>query len=145
MGRASLSSNFAEYISYTKVKHPCRKNSFAEFLDATEFEKLSLDLPPCGKCGKPRSDIAQRFCMYCGSELVNKSTFEELVSRKIEDLPLSAWLKSKIIQETRIETVADIIFETNPSQELRKAKGVGEKRALKIIEEATKDIEEFLY
>lgn len=145
LGRASLSSNFAEYISYTKVKHPCRKNSFAEFLDATEFEKLSLDLPPCGKCGNPRSDIAQRFCMYCGSELVNKSTFEELVSRKIEDLPLSAWLKSKIIQETRIETVADIIFETNPSQELRKAKGVGEKRALKIIEEATKDIEEFLY
>ncbi|MBI0394827.1 hypothetical protein [Acinetobacter bereziniae] len=145
LGRASLSSNFAEYVSYPKVKHPCRKNSFAEFVNATELEKLSLDLPPCGKCSNPRSDISQRFCMYCGSELVNKSTFEELISRKIEDLPLSAWLKSKIIQETRIETIADIIFETNPTQELRKARGVGEKRALKIIEEATKDIEEFLY
>ena len=145
LGRASLSSNFAEYVSYPKEKHPCRKNSFAEFIDPKELEKLSLDLPPCGKCGNPRSDIAQRFCMYCGSELINKSTFEELISRKIEDLPLSTWLKNKIVSETRIETVADIIFDNNPTQELRKAKGVGEKRALKIIEEATKDIEEFLY
>lgn len=145
IGRSSLNSNFAQYINYPKSKHPCRKNSFADFLEIAELEKLSLDLPPCSRCSNPRSDIAQRFCMYCGNELINKSTFEELISRKIEDLPLSEWLKSKILKETRIETVADIIFENNPAQELRKAKGVGEKRALKVIEEATRDIEEFLY
>lgn len=145
LGRAALSSNFSEYVSYPKEKHPSRRNSLSEFIDNLILENLSLDLPPCGNCSSPRSDIAQRFCMYCGSELINKSTFEELVSRKIDDLPLSNWLKYKIASETRIETVADIVFHSNPNQELRKARGVGEKRASKIIEEATRDIEEFLY
>lgn len=143
--RGSLINKFAEYVSYPKEKHPCRKNSFSEFIDPTTLENLSLDLPPCGKCKNPRSDIAQKFCMYCGSELLNKSTFEELMSRRVDTLPLSNWLKNKIALETDIETIADIVFHSNPNQELRKVKGVGEKRATKVIEEATKDIEEFLY
>ncbi|HCQ9870857.1 TPA: hypothetical protein OMQ57_001592 [Acinetobacter baumannii] len=144
-GRAGAIFNFSELLSYPKEKHPLRKNSLAEFIEDDQISNLKLDLPKCGKCGNPRSDIDQKFCMHCGSELINKSTFEELISRKVNDLPLSAWLKRKIIEETRIETVEDIISSTNPTQELRKAKGVGEKRAMRIIEEATKGMEEFLY
>ncbi|TOP14739.1 hypothetical protein CGH21_25720, partial [Vibrio parahaemolyticus] len=85
-----------------------------------------------------------RFCMFCGSELLNKSTFEELTNKKIDELPLTSWLKNKIAEETRIETIADILFEVNPAQELRKARGVGEKKATRVIQEATRVMEEFL-
>lgn len=144
-GRASVISNFSQLIHLPKEKHPYRKNSLAEFIDNEQLSKLALDLPKCGSCGNLRSEINQKFCMYCGAELINKSTFEELISRKVNDLPLSMWLKKKIMEETRIETVEDIISSANPAQELRKARGVGEKRALKIIEEATRGMEEFLY
>ncbi len=53
-------------------------------------------------------------------------------------------VEEKIKEETRIETIADIVFSTNPAQELRKAKGVGEKKAVKVINEATRLMEEFL-
>lgn len=144
IGRAGYISNFSELINFPKEKHPFRKNSFADFISKDQLENLSLELPNCGNCGNPRRDIDQRFCMYCGTELINKSTFIELISRKVNDLPLSAWLKQKIAEETRIETVEDIILSANPAQELRKARGVGEIRALKIIEEATRGMEEFL-
>ncbi|WP_065717760.1 ORC-CDC6 family AAA ATPase [Acinetobacter baumannii] len=145
LGRSGYINNFSEYINYPKEKHPHRKNSFAEFIPKEQLENLSLELPSCGQCGNPRRDIDQKFCMFCGSELINKSTFEELISRKVIDLPLSPWLKRKIAEETRIETVADIILSTNPAQELRKARGVGERRASIIIEEAKRGMEEFLY
>jgi len=144
IGHAGYISHFSELIHLPTEKHPFRKNSFAEFIDPKKLENISLELPNCGNCGTPRRDIDQRFCMNCGHELINKSTFIELISRKVEDLPLSAWLKRKIVEETRIETVEDIISSANPAQELRKAKGVGEIRASKIIEEATRGIEEFL-
>lgn len=145
LGRSGYINNFSEYINYPKEKHPHRKNSFAEFIPKEQLENLSLELPSCGQCGNPRRDIDQKFCMFCGSELINKSTFEELISRKVIDLPLSPWLKRKIAEETRIETVADIILSSNPAQELRKARGVGERRASIIIEEAKRGMEEFLY
>ncbi|EPC0820723.1 hypothetical protein ACRV61_003097 [Escherichia albertii] len=144
LGRAGYITNFSNSITFPKEKHPVRKNSFSDFLTTEEIESLSLELPSCPNCDSPRKDIEQRFCMYCGSELINKSTFDELISKKIDDLPLTNWLKTKIKEETRIETIADIMFSTNPAQELRKAKGVGEKKAIKIINEASRLMEEFL-
>lgn len=144
VGRAGYVSNFSEMINYPKEKHPLRKSSFSEFLDSDDIDNLSLDLPSCSKCGNPRQNEEQRFCMYCGAELLNKSTFLELTAKKVEELPLTAWLKNKILEETRIETIADIIFASNPAQELRKAKGVGEKKAIQVINEASRVMEEFL-
>lgn len=144
VGRAGYITNFSRSISYPKEKHPVRKNSFMEFLTAEEVDSLTLELPSCSNCGNPRKDEEQRFCMYCGSELINKSTFDELTLKKIDDLPLTKWLKKKIKEETRIETIADIVFSANPAQELRRAKGVGEKKAIKVINEASRLMEEFL-
>ncbi|ELG2963018.1 hypothetical protein K6U40_08095 [Vibrio fluvialis] len=144
VGNAAYIHNFSNLIDLKKDKHPLRKNSFSEFLEASELEGLSLNLPSCSHCGNPRLNEEQRFCMFCGSELINKSTFEELTKKNIDELPLTKWLKSKIKDETRIETIADIIFAVNPAQELRKARGVGEKRAIKVIHEATLVMEEFL-
>ncbi|NRB69724.1 MAG: hypothetical protein HRU48_20550 [Vibrio sp.] len=144
IGNAGFITQFAQLIALPKEKHPLRKNSFADFLNAEEINNLSLDLPSCSNCGNPRLNEEQKFCMFCGDELLNKSTFEELTSKKVDELPLTSWLKNKIVEETRIETVADIIFATNPAQELRKAKGVGEKRAVRVINEASRVMEEFL-
>ncbi|EJI1393182.1 hypothetical protein HJ101_17845 [Vibrio parahaemolyticus] len=143
-GKAGYISNFSSSINFAKEKHPHRKNSFAEFLSEEDISSLSLDLPSCANCNNPRSSEEQKFCMYCGSELINKSTFKELTSKKIDELPLTNWLKTKISEETRIETIADIVFSSNPAQELRRARGVGEKRATVVIKEATRLMEEFL-
>lgn len=144
VSKAGYASHFAELIQLPKEKHPLRKNSFTEFLTEEDIDSLSLNLPSCSNCGNLRSSEEQRFCMFCGTELLNKSTFEELTSKKIDELPLTSWLKNKIAEETRIETIADILFEVNPAQELRKAKGVGEKKATRVIQEATRIMEEFL-
>lgn len=144
VSKAGYASHFTELILLPKEKHPLRKNNFAEFLTDSDIASLSLNLPSCSNCGSPRNTEEQRFCMFCGSELLNKSTFEELTSKKVDELPLTNWLKTKITEETRIETIADILFEANPAQELRKAKGVGEKKATRVIQEATRVMEEFL-
>ncbi len=144
VGKAGYITNFSNSINLPKEKHPLRKNSFKEFLTKSDISSLSLDLPVCSSCGNPRASEEQKFCMFCGAELINRSTFEELTSKKISELPLTNWLKEKIEEETRIETIADIISATNPAQELRRAKGVGEKRASKVIEEASRLMEEFL-
>jgi predicted Zn-ribbon and HTH transcriptional regulator len=144
VGKSGYINNFSELINLPKEKHPLRKNSFADFTSKEEIQALSLDLPSCSNCGNPRRDEEQRFCMYCGSELINKSTFEELISKRVNELPLTDWLKQKIQVETHIETIADIILSTNAAQELRKAKGVGEKRASKVIQEASRLMDEFL-
>ncbi|TMO72012.1 helix-hairpin-helix domain-containing protein [Pseudoalteromonas aurantia] len=144
VSKAGYASHFTELITLPKEKHPLRKNNFAEFLTDGDIDSLSLNLPSCSNCGSPRNTEEQRFCMFCGSELLNKSTFEELTSKKVDELPLTNWLKTKITEETRIETIADILFEANPAQELRKAKGVGEKKATRVIQEATRVMEEFL-
>ncbi len=141
---ASYINKFSTLIGNKKEKHPLRKNSFADFLDDVEVNGLSLNLPSCSNCSNPRNNEEQKFCMFCGSELLDKSTFEELTNKNIDELPLTSWLKNKIKTETRIETIADIIFAINPAQELRKAKGVGEKKATRVINEATQIMEEFL-
>lgn len=144
LGKGGYVSNFSTSILLPKEKHPLRKSSFTEFLTEEDINSLSLDLPSCSSCENPRNSEDQKFCMYCGAELINKSTFEELTHKKVDELPLTKWLKKKIAEETRIETIADIVFANNPAQELRKAKGVGEKKASTVIQEATSLMEEFL-
>ena len=143
-GRSGFVSNFSESISFPKEKHPLRKNSFYDFMDESTFSKLSLSLPHCGNCNKPRSSQEQLFCMYCGTELINKSTFELLMGSKIESLPITTWLKEKIKQETDINTIGDVIHSLDPGQELRKAKGVGKVKASKVIKEALDWSDEYI-
>ncbi len=144
LGRSGYINHFSEYISYPKVKHPIRKNSFSELIDDNTLSDLSLDLPNCSSCGKPRASEEQMFCMYCGSELVNKSIYNQLIKTKIDILPLTKWQKERILQETNIETIGDIILNNNPGQELMKVKWIGKIRAEKVICEVKNWMDEYL-
>jgi len=143
-GKAGYVNSFSESISFLKEKHPYRKNSFAEFDYDQTLVDITLDLPNCSACEKPRSSEAQKFCMFCGSELINKSTFETLVSSTIESLPITNWLKNRIKDDTTVETIGDIILAPNPGQELMKAYGIGKKKASKVIENAESWMDEYL-
>jgi hypothetical protein len=144
IGRGSYIGKFTEYIGYTREKHPLRKNSFADFDVSGLLFDVSLDLPNCAACEKPRSNEEQKFCMHCGVELINKSTFEMLVNSKIETLPITDWQKKKIKEETEIETIGDVVLSTNPGQELMKAHGIGKHKASHVIKNAQEWMDEYL-
>ncbi|GGI72024.1 hypothetical protein GCM10007978_07430 [Shewanella hanedai] len=143
-GHGGYVTNFSESINYPREKHPLRKNSFAEFSDPELLTKIRLNLPNCPACDTPRSNEEQKFCMFCGTELINKSTFETLMSNTVDTLPITEWLRAKIKQETSVETIGDIVLSSNPGQELRKAKGVGKYKATKVISEAQNWLDEYL-
>lgn len=144
IGRTGFVNTFIESIAYKREKHPYRKNSFADFDVENVLESVSLDLPNCASCDEPRVSESQRFCMNCGAELVNRSTFEMLIESKIEALPITDWQKMKIKEETQVETIGDIVMHANPGQELMKARGIGKKKATKVIDEATAWMDEYL-
>lgn len=143
VGSAGYITGFINAISKPKAQ-PYRKKSFIDFYEEEAFKSLSLDLPDCASCGNARSSQEQRFCMYCGAELINPSTFELLIKTKIDKLPLTKFLKERIRTETNIETIGDIALANNPGQELRKAKGIGKVKASKVIEQAKVWMEEYL-
>jgi hypothetical protein len=143
-GKSGYVTNFSESINFKSVKHPFRKNSFAEFDTDNILDTVFLDLPNCSNCQTPRTSEDQRFCMNCGSELINKSTFNSLISNTIESLPITKWLKNKIITDTDLKTIGDIVLSSNAGQELRKAKGIGEVKATKVITQAESWMDEYL-
>lgn len=136
-------TTFLDSVSKPKAQ-PLRKKSFIEFYDKESFSRLSLDLPDCSTCGQARATEEQRFCMYCGSELVNPSTYRVLIDTKVEELPITTWLKERIKSETNIETIGDIALANNSGQELMKAKGIGKVKASKVIDHAKDWMEEYL-
>jgi len=143
LSSAGYVSTFLDSISKPKAQ-PFRKKSFIEFYDSGAFSELSLDLPDCSSCGHARSTEDQRFCMHCGAELINPSTYKTLIDTKVEQLPITTWLKERIKNETNIETIGDIALANNPGQELMKAKGIGRVKATRVIELATDWMEEYL-
>jgi len=144
VGRSGYVSTFKDSISCKRKKHPLRKKSFHEFDKTGILDGVSLDLPKCSNCDQPRISENQKFCMNCGVELINRSTFETLIETEVENLPLTDWQKAKIKDETKVKTIGDIVMHTNPGQELMKAKGIGKYKASKVISDATKWMDEYL-
>ena len=87
--------------------------------------------------------MPNKYCC-CGLELINPSTYRTLIDTKVDELPITAWLKDRIKSETNIETIGDIALTNNPGQELMKAKGIGKVKASKVIEHAKDWMEEYL-
>ncbi|EHH2534499.1 hypothetical protein P3576_03700 [Vibrio parahaemolyticus] len=143
IGSSGYITTFLNSISKPKAQ-PFRKKSFVDFYDKNSFSELSLDLPDCSTCGNARATEDQRFCMYCGSELVNPSMYRILINTKVEELPITAWLKERIKSETNIETIGDIALSNNSGQELMKARGIGKIKATKVIDHAKDWMEEYL-
>lgn len=142
--RGFNAKSIKEFIELKDSKHPIRKDSIENILGDNYLNLLKLDLPNCTVCGAERISENQKFCHSCGSELVTKSTFEECMGISVEELPLTDWQKNKIINETNIRTIEDFVKSANINDELRKPYGIGEKKALKIVNVVNKLIEEFL-
>ena len=125
-------------------KQPLRRK-LESILKKSTIEKIELDLPPCKSCDAQRLSSKQKFCHNCGTELITESRFEKCIKINIGSLPLlTVWKRNKILDETNIKTIGDLVFSESPASELRKARGIGEIRARQIHDNVVKYVDEFL-
>lgn len=139
--RGFSSSEMLAYLTAKPKKHPLRR-TFKTLLDG-RINNLKLNLPPCQVCNTPRLTEEQKFCHNCGSQLVNKSSFEHCLNIHIDHLPLTPWQKDQI-KNIQITTIGDFLALTNPGGELRKIKGIGPKKSEKITNTIQGTVKEIL-
>ena len=131
------------FIQRKTDKRPIRRQ-LKTMLTEEKILKLKLNLPPCNFCGTERMSEEQKFCHNCGNALVGHSAFEATLKISIDDLPIPEWQIERIKDETNISTIEDILMSQSPATELKKAKGIGNKRSSIIFEIVTELLEEFL-
>jgi len=139
-GKGFNPTEILSQIKSSPKKHPLRRN-FNSILGPNS-SKLKLNIPSCQICNTPRLTEEQKFCHNCGSQLVNKSSFEHCLNMNINELPLTDWQKGQI-KALQIQTIGDFLSLSNPGGELRKRKGIGKVRSEKItvtIQETVKEM-----
>ncbi|HEY1054302.1 MAG TPA: hypothetical protein VGE24_04180, partial [Emticicia sp.] len=110
-----------------------------------KLTSLVIDLPHCEKCNTARLNDNQRFCHFCGNELLDRSVYAECLSIALSDVPgLTDWQKQKLTTLPSISTIGDLISKQDPGTELRKIPRVGPVRANRIQEIVHSFVEEFL-
>lgn len=125
------------------TKHPKRKK-IETMLTKDELDSLTLVLANCQKCNAKRISEKQKYCTECGAQLQNISTYKKCLAVSVNDLPLTEWLKTKILTETQIKQVQDFLTLADPGSELKKAYGIGNKKSEKIFETVIKYVKEYL-
>ncbi|WP_334666751.1 zinc ribbon domain-containing protein, partial [Streptomyces cyaneofuscatus] len=60
----------AEAILRRRAKHPVRRKLEKYVQDPAAIKNLDFALPACQKCGEARANDTQKFCGYCGSQLM---------------------------------------------------------------------------
>lgn len=83
-----------------------------------------LDLAPCPKCAAPRLSDDARFCMRCGTQLVDTSVYQQLLATDIDELPLTDRRVQSILNNSSIKTIQDILVD-DESKQIRGVPGVG--------------------
>jgi hypothetical protein len=129
-GKGFKASETLTSLKSKHKKHPVRR-TLNTLLGKELIEKLKLNMPPCPICLTKRLTDDQKFCHQCGNQLVKKSSFEQCMTMDIKELPLTDWQKDKI-KSLNIISIGDFLSLTNPSGELRKARGIGKVRSEKI-------------
>lgn len=126
-------------------KQPLRR-VISSLLSKDELASLKFDLPPCSSCGTERVQQSQKFCHNCGSELIDRSTFETCISLPLHEVPgLTKWQTEKIKKElTKFKTIGDFLSAQDPGAELRRLHRIGQARAEKIIKVITGFVDDFL-
>ncbi len=104
---------------------------------ATLFE---LSLPPCAVCGEPRRNKDARFCSSCGSKLTLSSTYKQLITTDISELPLTTTRVAKIKKQSSIRKIKDILLDKE-HKELRRVDRVGPIWAERIVRLAEEFVE----
>lgn len=124
-------------------KRPLRRQ-FSTLLSEEQIARVKLDLPVCTKCGTARLTDEQKFCHHCGNPLIGQSAFELCLKIPIDELPITPWQKEKIRNETSFTNIEDIFVSQSPVSELKKAKGIGDKKSNDIMNVVTEILDEFL-
>lgn len=101
---------------------------------------FALSLPPCSVCHTPRAYEEAKFCVKCGSPLSTPSTYQDLLGRDIQDLPLTASRIKKIKENSSLRKVRDILLD-HEHVELLKVDRVGPFWAAKIMRLAEEFVE----
>jgi hypothetical protein len=99
------------------LAHSLIKTKPESLLGVNYASHCTLALPPCPKCGTPRLNEDQKFCMNCGNELRSASLFAELLRAPIALLPIPE-RKKEALKASQIETVQQIL--SDESQRFRK-------------------------
>lgn len=141
-GKGWSPQKMVERIEVPEKKHPIRRQ-LNSLLDGSDVSRIELNLPSCKSCGADRISAHQSYCHQCGTKLIESSIFEACMRIKVEDLPITENQKRRIINETEIRTLGDIVTSPDPASELRKAKSIGKVRAQRIYILAKSIEEEF--
>lgn len=141
-GRGFDTSAILNKLLSNDRKQPLRRK-YETLLTSDQLSNLTLDLPPCGNCGTIRIQDDQRFCHKCGEELVVSSAFENCMELTIEEIPLTPFQRSAVL-EANFSQIKDFYSVQNPGSELRKVHQVGAKRSQQIIFRINNVVEEFL-
>jgi hypothetical protein len=141
-GKGWSPQKMVERIELPEKKHPIRRQ-LSSLLEGSDMARIELNLPPCKSCGAERISAHQSYCHQCGNKLIESSIFEACMGIKVENLPITENQKRRIINETDIRTLGDIVSSPDPASELRKAKSIGKKRAQRIYVLAKSVEEEF--
>lgn len=143
-GKGTSLKDVPQYMQRPPARQPLRR-ALSTLLDSDELAKLKLDLPPCQQCHTARINDSQRFCHFCGAELVSSSLFEECMKLPLAEVPgISESLAARILQDTKLRTVGHVYASQNASADLQQASYVGPVRASGIIGKVTLTVNEFL-
>lgn len=136
-------SDIIDFIQKKTDKRPIRKR-MRTMLSEDKIKSIKLNLPACNKCGTERLTEEQKFCHNCGAPLIGHSAYEATLKIRIEDLPIPDWQIERILTNTSLVTIEDILMTQSPAAELKKAKYIGNKRSLKIYQIVIELLDEFL-
>jgi hypothetical protein len=131
-------------IDHPSTKHPVRKSlqSIAGF----DLGQLTLKLPKCMRCSTPRVKENQRFCHYCGAQLIDASTFNGCLETEITAVPgLTDWQKGRIIEQLpMLRTIGDFLAKQDPAAALLSVRGFGTRRTTKIVDVLNGFVDDYL-
>jgi hypothetical protein len=117
----SLGKNYKLSDVVTALRRPLAhsliKTKPESLLGNNYSSHCTLALPPCPKCGTPRLNEEQKFCMNCGNELRSASLYGELLRASISLLPIPE-RKKEALRASNIYTVQQIL--SDESQRFRK-------------------------
>jgi hypothetical protein len=100
-------------------------------LTSEQAERCRLNLSPCPKCQSPRISDDAVFCFKCGTALTEQSVYLELLSSPIESLRLTQVKLERILEQTNIRTVQDVLHDDAGAQ-LRTVTSIGRTWAARI-------------
>ncbi|EKR5135219.1 zinc ribbon domain-containing protein [Escherichia coli] len=143
--KSSAIKQVLDGFSRKNTKHPLRR-SLTTLINKDKLNSLSFSLPECQFCHTSRISDNQKFCHQCGNQLVDASTFNLCLDTKLDTVPgLTKWQKAKINESLpTLKTIRDYLAKQDPAADFLAIKGIGDKRATRIIDVLESFVNDFL-